>query len=171
MSHLMAKAGELIFVDSNVFMFGFLESATTEKEKLEARKAKLFFEQFGKQGATFGLSIISLAEILSGIKIEDQQKWLLRIKENFIIAPFNEKATLKVASIFQEKFSGLKNKYHGGRTILNGDIKILGSLLAFDGISRYVTTDTRFHSWAKSHLKAELLPDPPPEQGTLELKA
>jgi len=50
------------------------------------------------------------------------------------------------------------------RTILNGDIKILGALLAFNGISRYVTTDEKFHTWAKSYLKVELLPNPPPEQ-------
>jgi hypothetical protein len=148
-------------------MFGKLKQGTTEKEACMAKKAEAFLDHFGEQGATFGLTVISLAEILSGIKPEDQLVWLTRIKESFVIAPFNEKAVLKMAPIFQEKFSGYKNKYAGVKPILKDDLKILGSMLAFDGVSRFVTTDNRFHSLASEYLNVELLPDPPPEQGDM----
>jgi hypothetical protein len=167
MIRAMAKSGELIFIDSSVFMFGKLKQGKTEEEQRMARKAEALLDHFGGQGAIFGLTVISLAEILSGIKPEDQLTWMARIKENFVIAPFNEKAVLKMAPVFQEKYSGYKNKYDGVRPLLKDDLKILGSMLAFDGVSRFITTDTRFHSWANSYLKTELLPDPPPKQGDM----
>lgn len=163
----MAKSGELIFIDSSIFMFGKLKQGKTEEEQRMAQKAEAFLDHFGEQGATFGLTVISLAEILSRIKQDDQRMWLTRIKETFVIAPFNEKSVLKMAPVFQEKFSGYKNKYAGVKPILKDDLKILGSMLAFDGISRFVTTDTRFHSLANSDLKTELLPDPLLKQGSL----
>ncbi len=73
------------------------------------------------------------------------------LEERIIILPFDKPAAKHSSEIFTSHFSKYKNKYKNGRAILHADMKIFASLLAFGGVTEFVTADDAFHELAEKY--------------------
>ena len=153
-----------LFLDTNILIWGVLQSGDTPKEQEMVKKATAYLDKAAKDGMTMAISMVTVGEFLACVPQDEHEKYIALLQKGFAILPYDLAAAKMAAVIFSENFSKMKSSYKGQRGLLRQDIQILASALAHGNISVIVTEDKGFQDMAKRYLTVNTLPEPPMTQ-------
>ena len=153
-----------LLLDTNILIWGMLQSGTTPEEQEKVRKATAFLDKAEKDGQLMAISMVTVGEFLVCVPQEEHGKYIALLQESFAILPYDLAAAQKAAVIFSDDFGKMKSSYKGQRGLLRPDIQILASALAHGNTSAIMTEDVGFKEMARKYLKVIELPEPPMTQ-------
>ena len=160
----MRKPEPFLFLDTNILIWGVLQSGDTPEEKAMVEKATAYLDKAVKEERPLAISMVTVGEFLACVPKEEHEKYIALLQKGFAILPYDLPAARKAAVIFSENYGRMKQSYKGQRGLLRQDIQILASALAHGNISVIMTEDGGFQDLAKRYMTVIPLPDPPMTQ-------
>jgi len=160
----------IVCFDTHVVIWGIKEEASSSQQDMIER-AKELIRQCEAQEDTVVIPALVVGEVLCNLPVASQPSLWQALNDNFIIAPYDARAALHNAQIWQEQATVRQTlrSQETPRQAIKTDITILATALAYNCEILY-TEDNDLAQLADRYIKVKKISDvpiPPQQLGLL----
>ncbi len=160
----------IVCFDAHAVIWGIKEEASSSQQAMIER-AKALIQQCEEQDDTVVIPALVVGEVLCSLPVENQSRLWQGLNDNFIIAPYDTRAALHNARVWQEQTTIRQalRAQDTSRQVIKTDITILSTALAYNCEILY-TEDKALAQLADRYIKVKKISDvqiPPHQLGLL----